>query len=146
MVDKSKQLALRVDLYFVHMLIAALIISIAELPLLMLRIEVARFVFVAGWGLLLFITMRRMLNMTAVHSLTSYLQAYKILAACFLILVTGSLAWMYAGSLGRAVPIPFWGLARFVILINLMASFSICAISIVAIYVIDLIRAPGRGA
>ena len=117
MVDKSKQLALRVDLYFVHMLIAALISSIAELSLLMLRIEAARFVFLAGWGLLLFVTMRRMLNVTAMHGLTSYLQVHKILAACFLILMTGSLAWMYAVSLGRAAPIPFWGLARFVILI-----------------------------
>ena len=142
MVDKSKQLALRVDLYFVHILTAALIISVCELPLLMLRIEAARLVFLAGWGVLLFVTMRRMLNVMAVHGLTSYLQAYKGLASCFLILVTGSLAWMYAVSLGRAAPIPFWGLARFVILINLMASFSVCVISILAIYVIDLIRSP----
>jgi hypothetical protein len=142
MVDKSKQLALRVDLYFVHILTAALIISICELPLLMLRIEAASFVFLAGWGLLLFVTMRRMLNVTAVYGLNSYLQTYKILASCFFVLVTGSLAWMYAVSMGRAAPIPFWGMARFVILINLMASFSICAISILAIYVIDLIRSP----
>ena len=146
MVDKSKQLALRVDLYFVHILIAAVIISVGELSLLTLRVESARFIFLVGWGLLLFVAMRRMLNVTAVHGLTSYLQAYKILASCFLILVTGSLAWVYAVSLGRAAPIPFWSFARFVILINLMASLSICAISILAIYVIDLIRSPGRGA
>jgi hypothetical protein len=146
MVDRSKQLALRVDLYFVHTSIAALILSIGELSLLMLRIEAARFVFLAGWGILLFVTMRRMLNVTAMHGLTSYLQTYKILAACLLILLSGSLAWTYGVSLGRAAPIPFWGMVRFVILINLMASFSICAISILAIYVIDLIRSPERGA
>jgi hypothetical protein len=136
MVDKSKQLALRVDLYFVHILAAALIISVCELPLLIHRIEAA------GWGVLLFVTVWRMLNVTAVHGLNSYLQAKKILASCFLIAVTGSLAWMYAVSLGHAGPIPFWGMVRFVILINLMASFGICALSILAIYLVDSIRSP----
>jgi len=142
MVDKSKQLALRVDLYFVQILVAALIVSICELPLLIHRIEAAMFVFLAGWGLLLFATVWRMLNVTAVHGLTSHLQAKKILASCFLIAVTGSLAWMYAVSLGNAAPLPFWGMVRFVILINLMASLGICAMSILAIYLVDLIRSP----
>ena len=146
LVDKSKQLALRVDLYFAYILISAIIISICELPLLVLRIEAARLIFLAGWGLLLFVTMRRMLKVTAVHGLNSCLQAYKILAACFLIAVTGSLAWVYAVNLGRAAPIPFWGMVRFVCLINLVASFSICAISILAIYIIDVARSLGRGA
>jgi hypothetical protein len=79
MVDKSKQLALRVDLYFVHILAAALIISVCELPLLIHRIEAASFVFLAGWGVLLFVTVWRMLNVTAVHGLNSYLQQKKFL-------------------------------------------------------------------
>jgi len=145
MVDKSKQLVIRVDLYFGYILIVALIISVCELPLLALWIQTARYVFPVGWLLLLLISTRKMWRVKVEHGLTSYLQIYKIVAFCILLLMSGPLVWASATELGPVQASQFGDVAKLVCILNVMATFAIYAMGIVGIYLIDTIRTFGRG-
>lgn len=71
MIDPSRQLVLRVDLYANYIFLVAIIISLCEIPILMWRLEAGRYVFVMGWFVLLSLGIRRMWTAKIDHDLTS---------------------------------------------------------------------------
>src|SRR5438309_1335197 len=130
MIDKSKQLVIRVDLYFVPVLIAALVISICELPLLALWIELARYFISIGWLLLLSFAIKTMLKAKIEHQLTSDLQIYKIVVLFALIAMSSALVWTSVTDLGPAQTSQFGLVVKLVILLNVMATADVYAIGI----------------
>jgi hypothetical protein len=94
MIDRSRQLVIRVDLYASYIFLIAIVISICEIPVLMWRLDVGRYVLPIGWLALLGLGVRRMWTAKMQHDLTTELQAYKVVLCSIIVLGAASFAYM----------------------------------------------------
>jgi hypothetical protein len=145
MIDKSKQLIIRVDLYFGYILIAAIFISICEIPLLAIRVGAARYLLPIGWLALLFFATARMWKAKIEHDLTSELQVYKMILGCVIIVMCTSFAYGIITNLEAAQINRFSLVAELVFVLNAIIAFDVVAIGILGIYLFDRIQALTRG-
>jgi hypothetical protein len=137
MVDKSKQLIIRIDLYFGYIFLAAVVISILEIPVLAIWLEAAKYILFVGWLVLLFSATARMWKVKIEHDLTSDLQADKILAYCILIMICSSISYPIAAHMAPALTDQFVAMAKFVVLLNLLVALDVMAIGVLSIYCFD---------
>jgi hypothetical protein len=137
MIDKSKQLIIRVDLYFGYIFVIAIVISVLELPFLAIWLEAAKYMLPAGWLLLLYLATARMWKVKIEHDLTSDLQVYKIIAYCILVVVCSSISYAFAVRLAPALSNQFLATVKLVFLLNLLVALDVMAIGILGIYGFD---------
>jgi hypothetical protein len=144
MIDKSKQLVIRVDLYFGQLLMAAIVISACEIPLLAIRVEAARYVLPAGWLALFVFAIGRMWKAKITHGLTSELQVYKIVPGCFIILVFSAFAYSAITNLAAAHINRFSQIAEIAFVLNTAMAFNVMAIGVLGIRLFDKLQAFTR--
>jgi|ERR1700712_3667741 hypothetical protein len=141
MIDKSKQLVLRVDLYFSYVLLVACFIAACEVPLLAIWIGASRYLMPVGWLILLTLAIRRMWAAKTEHDLTSDLQVYKIVVLLLLALAISSVVWAmgihgpeHTNQLGLVFVI------KLAFLVNAMAGIDACVIGILTLYVVEKVN------
>jgi hypothetical protein len=144
MFDKSKQLVIRVDLYFGYILSAAVVVSVCEMPLLALRIEAARYILPFGWLALLLFAVTRMWNTKITHGLTSELQVYKIVVGGFIIWMCSWYAYMVITNPGWARIDQFSHIAEIAFVLNLAMAFNVMSIGVLGIFLFDKLQAFTR--
>ncbi|MCC8941026.1 hypothetical protein H8A99_32485 [Bradyrhizobium sp. Arg68] len=93
MVEKTKQLVTRVDLYGNYLASMVLVVALCEFPLLAWRLELARLVLPLGWATMLVLGIQHMWQMKRQHQLTAELQLGRIVAGISIAALCGT--WMY---------------------------------------------------
>jgi hypothetical protein len=145
MIDRSRQLVIRVDLYFGYIFVAAILISACEIPLLAIRTEAARYVLPVGWLALLSFAAARMWQTKITHGLTSELQVYKIVLGCILIWVFSGVAYMAIANLGSAKLTRLGHFVELAFILNAAMAFDVMAICVLGIWLFDRLHALARG-
>ena len=138
MIDKSKQLAIRVDLYFGYIFAAAIVVCILEMPFLARWLEAAKYILPVGW--LLFLVTARMWKVKIEHGLTSDLQVHKIVACCLLTVLCSYISYTIASELRPPLANQFVTTAKFVVLLNLLVALDVMAIGALGIYCFDKLQ------
>ena len=142
MIDKSKQLVVRVDLYFGYIFVVAIVVSICEMALLAAWLDAAKFILSIGWLVLLLLATARIWKAKVEYNLTSDLQAYKIISGCFIIMVLSSISYGFAVRLASALANQFVTTAKIVVPLNILVALDVMAIGILGIYCFDKLRGP----
>ena len=137
MIDKSKQLATRVDLYGNYLFVSALLISTCELPILSGSLAFAKFVLPIGWLVLAALGVRRMWRAKADHKLTSKLQFMKLAVGMILVFACGSWAYHLLASVSLVPSVQFIDLCRIVFVANGVVGLGIYVLGVVAIWLLD---------
>jgi len=133
MIDKSRQLVTRTDLYANYLIALTLIVSISELPLLMWRFDLARYVLPLGWLIILLLGTKRMWRAKTDNELTSELQLIKVIVG--LLIAAGCAAYTYhvIESIGTVHVDQIADVGRLVLVVNGAVGFgtyAVCAIVI----------------
>jgi len=100
----------------------------------------AKYILIIGWLVLLLLATTRMWKAKVEHDLTSDLQAYKIIAYCFVVVVCSSIAYSFAVRLAPVLANQFVTAAKIVVPLNLLVALDVMAIGVLGIYSFDKLR------
>ena len=155
MIDKSKQLVIRVEFYIYYLFNLAVVISVFEVPFFFWRPDVARYVFPIGWLVLFALGIRRMWLVKIENGLTSELQVYKvvvcIIAIIFWCLMGYHFVAHYDLTKARSVAQANWAAnveyAKFVVpfVVNSFMTGAVAFGGVITVWLVDNMRvALGR--
>jgi hypothetical protein len=137
MIDKARRLVTRVDLYGNYLIVLTLIVSMSELPLLMWRLDLARYVLPLGWLIMLLLGTKRMWRAKTDNNLTSKLQLHKVIVG--LLIVAGCAAYPYhfIGSIGVVHVNGIAYLGKLVLVLNGVVGLGVYAAGVIVIWLVD---------
>lgn len=140
MVDKSKQLATRVDLYGNYLFASSLLISACELPILFWSLAFAKFILPIGWLTFAALGMRRMWKAKTDRGLNSELNVLKVGVGVIFVVACGSWACHLVASIGSVPSLQFLDLCRVIFVANGMVGLGLYRFGVVAIWLVDTVR------
>lgn len=144
MIDPSRQLVLRVDLYANYVFLVAIVISICEIPVLMWRLEAGHYIVPLGWSVLLALGIRRMWMVKIDHDLTSRLQVYKIVLISIIISGAGGVAYYFIANIAMMRASRFTEIGLIVSVANGLIGGGVLAAGVLAIWFVDKLAALSR--
>jgi hypothetical protein len=144
-IDKSRKLATRTDLYGSDLVVSVLLVSTCELPILLLSLSSAKFVLPLGWLALSAFDVRRMWKAKVDHGLSSELKIVQVGGGLILVAAFGSWACHLLASIGTMPSLQFVDVCRVVYVANGVAGLCLYVLGIVAIWLRDSIARVASG-
>jgi hypothetical protein len=139
-VDKSKQLASRVDLYGGYLFASALLISACEIPILFWSLAFAKFILPIGWLTFAALGVRQMWKAKADHGLSSELGIIKVGVGLIIVAGCGSWACHLVASIGTVPSVQFLDLCRIVLVANGVVGLGLYVLGVVAVWLLDAVK------
>jgi hypothetical protein len=136
MIDKSKQLVTRVDLYGSYLVTMTLVVGICELPLLVWRLETAMIVLPVGWTIVLVLGIRRMWEAKTEHRLTPELEFSKIIVGALIAGACGTWLFHVMADIKSFRPHQLTDVVALSVITNGVAGFFAYASGIIAIWLV----------
>jgi hypothetical protein len=140
MVDKSKQLVTRLDLYGSYLVSITVVVSICELPIVMWWLDLSRYVLPVGRLILLVLGIKRMWLAKSDNGLTSELQFYKLMLGVIIAFACGGFANHLIASFSVVRTNQFGDIGKLVFVVNGVVGFGVYAIGVIVVWLVDKIR------
>ena len=137
MVDKTRQLVARVDLYGNYLVSMVPVVSLCEFPFLAWRLDLARFVLPLGWATMLALGIKKMWTIKVEHQLTAELQLGRIVAGIAIAALCGT--WMYhvAADIEMVRTDRLFDIGQLVLVVNGVAGLGVYTAGAVIIWLIS---------